>query len=132
MWDCHHVRRLAEITWRGDPDQPENSHENHKREKYVHRRSGNGNQTALPPRPRKELVSCSGALLDRVVARHADVTAERQPADAVIRVAALYSPEARAESDGKHVHAHAAPFRDDEVAPLVEQDEDAEYDAAGD
>ena len=92
----------------------------------VHRRTGQGDQNALPSRFGQELVGVALAVFERVVAGHFHVAAQRQSAQAVIGVAAFVSPEARAEADGKNLDAHAKGFGNDEMSPLVHQDHDAE------
>ena len=68
------------------------------------------------------------ALFGGIVARHANVAAQRQRADAVIGGPAAHAPEARTEADREDVHAHAKQPRHDEVAPLVDQDHQAQAD----
>ena len=73
----------------------------------VHGRTGQSDQHSLPPGLGEKLIGVALAFFERVVAGHLHVAAEGQSADAIIGVAALESPEARAEADGKHLDANA-------------------------
>ncbi len=66
---------------------------------HIHRRTGQGDQCALPARLGKEFVGRAGAFFGNIVARHADISAKRQNADAVIGGAALHAEQARAEAN---------------------------------
>ena len=91
-------------------------------------RSGDGDKDALPAGLREVFVVRPGAFFHDVVARHADVAAERERAQPVVGVAALYTEQPRAETEGENIHADAAELRGDEVAPLVHENHDAEDD----
>src|SRR4029077_16772866 len=87
---------------------------------------GDSDENADPARFGEELVGRPGAFFDRIVARHPHVTAERQRANAVIRVAALRAEQAQAESERKNLHAHAGELGGDEMSPFMHEDHDAE------
>ncbi len=89
---------------------------------------GQRDQHPLPARLGEKFIGIALALFERIVARHLHVAAQRQRADAVVGVAALHAPQARAETDGKNLHAHAKGFGDDEMSPLMDQDHDAQND----
>ena len=99
--------------------------ENH-RQDDVHRRTGQGDQNALPSGLGQKLVGVALAFFEGVVAGHFHVAAQGQSAEAVIGVAAFVSPEARAEADGKNLDANAKGFGNNEMSPLVHEDHDAE------
>ena len=94
----------------------------------VHRRPGDGNHEALPARMRHEFVGRAAARFQRVLARHLDVAAERQGADAVVGVAAAKTSQTFTEADGENIDPNAKPFGGGKVAELVHQDHDAEHD----
>jgi hypothetical protein len=68
---------------------------------------------------RAELTRIPGGLRTRRFAGHLDVAAQRQRADAVVRVAVLDAEQARAEAQRKDLNANAAKLGDSEVAELV-------------
>src|SRR5260370_17889700 len=57
---------------------------------------------------------------------HTNVAAQRQRTDSVICSSPFEAEEARPESDGKNIHAHAKETGHDEVSPFVHQDHDAQ------
>ncbi len=93
----------------------------------VHRRAGDGDDEALPARMRHEFVRRSAARLQRILARHLHVAAERQRADAVVGIAAAEADQALAEADGEDVNPDATQFGGGIVAKLVHQNHDAEH-----
>ena len=93
----------------------------------VHGRTGDGDHEALPARMRHEFVGRAAARFQRVLARHLDVTAQRQGADAVVGFAAAKAGQPLAEADGEDIDANAKPFGGGKVAELVHQDHDAEH-----
>jgi hypothetical protein len=73
-----------------------------------------------------------GAARGVAVAEELDVAAERQRRDLPERAAPVAArPDHRAEADGEHLRADAAPARDDVVAVFVDEDHDAEHDDEG-
>ena len=61
-----------------------------------------------------------------ILPSHADIAAKRQCADTPIGGAALPAKQARPEPDREYVDAHTAQARNDEVSPLVHQNDDAQ------
>src|SRR5208337_4460211 len=98
----------------------------------VDERAGERDEGALPAGLGHEFVGSAGGLgvagidFGDVLAGHADVAAERDGADTPVGLAPLEAEEARAEADGEDVDADAEETSDDEVSPLVNEDENAE------
>src|SRR5205823_3240102 len=67
-------------------------------------------------------------LLEGIVARELDVSAQRQERDAVLRLAPLHAEEARTEADREPQRLHTKPLADEEMPELVEEDDDADED----
>ena len=75
---------------------------------------------------------CVGSARDIFVAEELHVTAERDGGDFPARaVAVVETDDFRAETDGKHQNAHAAPARDQEMPKLVEEHHQAEDEQKG-
>ena len=92
----------------------------------VHHRTGDQDLKALPLRLGQELIVAARRCVFGVLAGHLHVAAERDDADAVLRVAALDLENLRSETERERDHAHAVPAREQEVAELVDEDEHAE------
>ena len=94
--------------------------------------AGEGDEGALPAGLGHEFIGGAGGLLvtgidfGEVLTGHADVAAERDSAEAPIGLAPLEAEEARTEADGEDVDANAKEAGDDEMSPLVNEDDDAE------
>jgi hypothetical protein len=69
-----------------------------------------------------------GSAVAAEFAGHLDVAAEGEDGDAVVGAAVAEAEEAGAEADGEGFDADAAELGDDEVAELMDEDEDAEDD----
>ena len=67
-----------------------------------------------------------------VVSHHLDVAAHGDERDAVLRLLALDSPQNGAKADGEALDAHPGESGDDEVAPFMDENEDAEDRHEGD
>src|SRR6516164_5747403 len=130
MRNRRNIGRLVQKCVYGAANDPIDAPKDHEREQHVHYRSCQSNQTALPARTRQKFVRRSSSLFNRIAACHANVTTQRKRTDAVIRIAALYPPQTRAEADGEDVDANSAQLRDNKMAPFVEQHEDAQNNAA--
>ena len=81
-----------------------------------------GSREALEAEVRRVLVGVAGGGLVWVLAGHLDVAAERQQADAIIRLALLESPQAPAKAEGKHFHADAKILGRQEMAQFMDED----------
>ncbi len=95
-------------------------------EDEVCRRTCKADEDALPARVRSKFAGIAGVLFVWILARHLNVAAEGQQADAVVGIAALEAPDALSEADGEDLDADAAKFCNGEVAELVDDDHDAE------
>ena len=93
----------------------------------VHGRAGDRDHEALPARVRHELVGRAGARFQRILARHLDVAAQRQRADAIVGIAAPEAGQALAKADGENVHPDAKRLSGGIMAELVHQDHDPEH-----
>ena len=124
----HDLRGLAEVIFRRNAHEPEDSPENKKGQEDVHGRASTGNHYAHPARLGEEFVIGAGAFFDGIIAGHAHVTAERKRAEAVVGVAAFYAEQAGAETEGKYFDFHAGEFCSDEMSPLVHENHDPEHD----
>ena len=102
-------------------------HERHhqEREPEIHDRAHHEHLEALPLRLGEELVGRAASRVFGILARHLDVTAKRDGADAVFRVAARERQQLRAEPERKRQHAHADPARREEMPKLVDENEHA-------
>ena len=97
------------------------------RQREVHHRAHHEHLEPLPLRLGQELVGRPGAGVFRGLAGHLDVAAERNRADAVFGVAAPERQQLRAEAQRKRDDADADPPRHHEMAELVDENQDAEY-----
>ena len=92
----------------------------------VHQRSHDQDLEPLPLGLGEKLVGLARPRVVRVLARHLDVTAERDGADAVFRVAAREFQDLGPETEREREHANADPPRRQEMPQLVDEDQDAE------
>ena len=97
----------------------------------VHRRSHDQDQEALPLRLRHELVAGAGVAVLGVLARHPHVAAQRDGADAVLRVPPAHLQQLRPEAEREGQDADAEAAGHDEMAQLVHEDEHAEHEQEG-
>lgn len=97
--------------------------QHHDGQNDVHRRTGNGNQKALPSRMAGEFPRIAGARFHRVLAGHLDITAKRKQADPVVGVAFTESPKALSESQAENFNADAAQLRDRIMAKLMNENQ---------
>ena len=88
----------------------------HEGEDKVGRGAGEGDQHALPAGMVVQLAGVVGDLFAGDLARHLDVSAQRQRVDLVVGAAALNADDLLAEADGKGLDADAAGLGHDEVA----------------
>src|SRR5438445_4396813 len=100
----------------------------HNGHQEVGRRAGQRDQHALPAWLGKELIGIAPPLFRRIIAGHAHVAAERQRAQAIIGWPAARPNEARADANGENLDAHTKQPGDEEVAPFVDQNHDAQPD----
>ncbi len=77
---------------------------------------------------RNELVRGAAVRLQRVFARHLDVAAQGQGADAVVGITFAKAHQALAKSDGKDVNPDAKQLGCGIMAELVDQDHDPKHD----
>ena len=87
----------------------------------VHHRPHHQHLEPLPFRLREELVRRPGPRVFRSLARHLDVAAERNRADAVLGVAALERQQLRTEAEREREDADADPPGHQEMAELVDE-----------
>src|SRR6267143_3364376 len=106
--------------------------EKHEWKNEIDRGAGDGDQRALPAGLGHEFVGSAGGELfagidfGDVLSGHADVAAERDGADSPVGGTPLEAEEAGAEADGEDVDANAEVAGDDEMSPLVNEDENTE------
>src|SRR5262245_18059713 len=81
---------------------------------------------ALPFRLRKKLVRRTRYTLLGIVARHLDVAAEGQRANAVFRLPSLHAENSRIEAELKLQHPNPDALGGKKMPELVHEDEDAE------
>src|SRR5580704_2992834 len=81
----------------------------------------------MPSRMIHELARIIGARVDRILAGHFDVTAERDRGDAVVGLAPAEAEQARTEADGKNLNPHSQPLGYGEVAELMDQNHEAQH-----
>ena len=74
-----------------------------------------------------QLAGVVGDLFAGNLARHLDVSAQRQRVDLVFRAAAAEAGDALAEADGKGLDPYAAPLGHGEVAGLMHQHHEAKH-----
>ena len=97
------------------------------REQQVEDRTRDDDDEALPQRMMLEIAGVSAAVVGLILADHLAIAAQRQGVDAIRRVPARPFRDRRPEADREIAHAHAETLREDEVAELVEDDEDAQH-----
>ncbi len=101
------------------------------RQHHVHHRSHDQHLEPLPLGLGQELVIGPGASIFGVLARHLDVAAKGDRADAILGVAAFELQDLGAESQGERQHAHADAAGHHEVPELVHEDEHAQHENEG-
>ena len=102
--------------------------EEHERQQEVHHRSHDEDLEPLPLRLRQELVGAAGGSFFGRLARHLDVAAERQRADAVLRVAAAEADDGWIEPELEFEDADFDALRGQEMSQLVHEYQDAQHD----
>ena len=98
----------------------------HHGEDQVHQRSHDEDLEPLPLALRQEFVVAARARVVGIFAGHLHVAAERDRADYIFGIAARETDEARPEAKRKFEHPDADTARHDEMAQLVDEDQDAE------
>ena len=118
-------RRLAQA---GHAPGEEDADDHERGEEVVGRRPGEDGRQPLPHRAVRigARIVGSHALFAGVEPRDLDEAAERDGGDLIDGLAALEAEQLRTEADGEAIDAHARQARDEEVAALVDDDEDAE------
>ena len=96
------------------------------REDEVHQRSHDENLEPLPLGLRQEFVVAARARIVGVLAGHLHVAAERDRADHIFGIAARETDKTRPEPERELQHPHADTARHDEMAQLVDENEDTE------
>ena len=106
----------------------------HHREHEIRGGPGESDQAFLPGRLFEEGAAAvlGRDLFVRVVSGELDVSAQRQRADAIFRVAPGEAEEARAEADGKADRLDTQLLADEQVAELVEEDHHGDDHREGD
>jgi hypothetical protein len=114
--------------------------EQEERQDEVEDRPGDGDEDALPAGLGGEVVGrgsgregglgsgLQGSPVAAELAGHLDVAAEGEDGDAIVGIAVAEAEDAGSEADGEGFHADAAELGDDEVAELVDENEEAEDD----
>src|SRR6516165_749922 len=127
-----HNDRLGQKTVGGKANSQVIDTEQDNRKNQIDGRTSKRNESTLPALLREKLVGrtrgflVAGVDIGDVLSGHADVTAEREGADAPIRCASFNAKKPRTEADGKDINANAKEARDDKMSPFVNQDYDAE------
>ncbi len=97
----------------------------------IHRRAGNRNQEAVPPRVGHELGRIAGALVHGILAAHLHVAAQRDGVDAIVGVALAEADQPLAESNGELLHPDPQQLGHGIVAELVDQNHEAQNHSHG-
>src|SRR6516164_8951506 len=127
-----HNDRLGQKTVGGKANSQVIDTEQDNRKNQIDGRTSKRNESTLPALLREKLVGrtrgflVAGVDIGDVLSGHADVTAEREGADAPIRSASFNAKKPRTEADGKDINANAKEARDDKMSPFVNQDYDPE------
>src|SRR5215469_410936 len=127
-----HNDRLGQKTVGGKANSQVIDTEQDNRKNEIDGRTSKRNESTLPALLREKLVGrtrgflAAGVDIGDVLSGHADVTAEREGADAPIRSASFNAKKPRTEADGKDINANAKEARDDKMSPFVNQDYDPE------
>src|SRR6516165_3174426 len=127
-----HNDRLGQKTVGGKANSQVIDTEQDNRKNQIDGRTSKRNESTLPALLREKLVGrtrgflVAGVDIGDVLSGHADVTAEREGADALIRSASFNAKKPRTEADGKDINANAKEARDDKMSPFVNQDYDPE------
>src|SRR6188472_851417 len=95
------------------------------REDEVHERARNRDKEALPFGLREEFVRGARYRIAHAFPGHLDVSAERNCADAVIRIAVAVPDEARPETHRECFDLDLEEFGDEKMTQFVDDDDDA-------
>ena len=104
-----------------------NAGEQPNRQQDVHGGTGKRHDKALPARVRKKFARIARAIIHGIFARHFDVAAKRNRADAIIGLAFAEADQTLAKTDGEDLDPHAEIFGGRIVSEFMNQDHESEH-----